>query len=80
MATFGVRLTDSANDYDEAALTITVADINDAPIFALAATSYSGTVAESQAAGATVTFGTTIAATDEDGDTRVYGLAGWYWQ
>ena len=38
------------------------------------------TVAESQAAGATVTFGATIADTDEDTDTPVYGLAGWYWQ
>jgi hypothetical protein len=69
------RATDSRNGYAEAALTVTINNINDAPVFTAA--SYSGNVDENKASGSTVTFSTAIAASDEDsGDTLTYALTG----
>ncbi len=51
-----------------------VNNINDAPVFT--ATNYAGTVEENKASGSAVTFSTAIAASDEDGNTLTYELAG----
>jgi hypothetical protein len=74
IATLGVKATDSSGGTAQVAVTISVNDINDDPAFS--AGSYTGSLDEEQSSGAAVTFGTAVAATDEDGHTITYSLVG----
>ena len=74
MATLGIQAIDSNGGTAQAALTVNIDDVNDAPTFGPA--SYSGTVNEEQSSGAAVTFSTAIAATDEDSNSITYSLIG----
>ena len=74
MATLGIQAVDGNGGRAQVALTVSVTDINDAPVFGAA--SYTGTVNEEQISGSAVTFSTAIAATDEDNHSLTYSLVG----
>ena len=74
VATLGIQAIDGNGGTAQAALTVNIADVNDAPVFGPA--SYSGTVNEEQSSGAAVTFSTAIVATDEDSNSISYSLIG----
>ena len=74
VATLGIRVVDGNGGTAQVALTVTVTNINDAPVFGAA--SYTGSVNEQQASGAAVTFSVAIAASDEDNDGLTYTLVG----
>ena len=73
-ATLGIQAVDGNGGTAQVALTVTVTDINDAPVFGAA--SYTGSVNEEQASGTAVTFSAAIAASDEDGHSLTYSLIG----
>ena len=70
--TVEVTATDTSGLYDTIAVTITVTDVNDSPVFS--ATPYTRTVAENTVTGANI--GAPVTATDDDPDTLTYSLVG----
>lgn len=74
VATLGIQVVDGSGGRAQVALTVSVTDVNDAPVFGT--TSYTGTVNEEQNSGSAVTFSTAIAATDEDNHSLTYSLIG----
>lgn len=76
LATLAVKVVDSGGASATVPITITVNDINDAPTFGSG--SYTGSVDEEQASGATVALGTALSTNDEDTDTITYSLVGMY--
>ena len=74
VSTLGIQVVDGNGGTSQVPLIVTVADINDGPVFT--ATIYTGSVNEEETIGFTVTFAAAVAATDEDADSLVYSLVG----
>ncbi len=73
-AVLAVKVVDGNGGSATVPITVTVNNINDAPTFG--AGSYTGSVDEEQASGATVTLGTAVSSSDQDGHTVTYSLVG----
>ena len=74
LATLAVEAVDGNGGTAQVPITVSITDINDAPVFS--PTSYTGNVDEEQSSGAAVTLTVSIGITDEDSDTPTYSLIG----